>query len=196
MSGVFAAINWGTPIATPRTWVHAPVSRLPIPADYLKTGGGEVTYQTQIWKTRTQRKTAMALKVKKFKELVEGGTPMKQAAAQVHETVVTLQKRTKEDFGREVQDTLDAYGWLPPDIKREYTRARLMEIQDMAMTAAKADPADPKMLKVALDATRAVADDKDIGIYQAPKIGAINPEQTTPINPALLALISGVEEKK
>ena len=138
----------------------------------------------------------MALKVKKFKELVEGGTPMKQAAAQVHETVTTLQKRTKEDFGREVQDTLEAYGWLPPEIKREYTRAKLMEIQDMAMTAAKADPTDPKMLKVALDATRAVADDKDVGIYQAPKIGSINPEQTTPISPALAMLISGAEEKE
>jgi hypothetical protein len=52
------------------------------------------------------------------------------------------------------------------------------------------------MLKVALDATRAVADDKDVGIYQAPKIGAINPEQTTPISPALAMLISGEEEKE
>ena len=136
----------------------------------------------------------MALKVKKFKELVEAGTPVKHAAEQVKETIKILQLRTKEDFGREVQNTLDAYGWLPPDVKREYTRARLLEIQDMALTAAKADPADPKMLKVALDATRAVADDKDVGIYQPTKV-SIPQEQTTPISPVLAALISGTEEK-
>ena len=81
----------------------------------------------------------MALKVKKFKSLVESGMPIKQAAAETHETIGTLQLKSKDQFGREVQETLDAYGWLPPDVKREYTRAQLMRIQDMAMSAARAD---------------------------------------------------------
>jgi len=191
----FSSITWGNPRAIYRTLEQAPVSRVELSVDYITLGGCSGNYQTELWKKKVQARTAMALKVKKFKDLVEGGTPVEKAAEVVRETPASLLKKTREDYGREVQDTLEAYGWLPADVKREFVRAKQLQILDTALKAVAADPTDAKMLKVALDASRTVGEDRDIALFQAPKVAAKEALQPA-ISPVLAALIGVEEEKK
>lgn len=191
----FISIAWGTPAVIYRTLERAPVLRVEVSKDYRKLGTFSGGYQTELWKKKVQARTAMALKVKKFKDLVEAGTPVERAAEATHETVKTLLTKTRETYGREVQDTLEAYGWLPTDVKREYVRAKQLQVMDLAFKAVQADPTDAKMLKVALDASRAVGEDRDIALFQAPKVAAKEAIQPA-ISPVLAALIGGGEEEK
>ena len=191
----FEKITWGTRLYIERTLEQAPVPRVQLAKDYIELGGDSGEYQTEIWKKKAQSRTAMALKVKKFKELVEDGVPIKHAAEAVHETIKTLQSKGREAYGKEIQDTLEAYGWVPPDIKREYIRAVQLKILNKALAAAEAAPDDPKMLQLALTASRAVGEDRDVALCESPKLA--NPQAAqSAISPHLAALIgSGTEEE-
>lgn len=158
----------------------------------IKLGGiGPADYEIATWNLANTR-NVMALNVKKFKDLVEEEnlTP-NQAAEEVGMDLRTI-KKTAENFGIEVQELLDSHGWMSPEVKKQWTRATQVKILDMALEAVKADPKNSKLLKVALEASRAIANDNQIGIYTTKPV-ALPPNQMLALPPGLAALVSAVE---
>lgn len=184
------AIEWSSPLTLTKKVINAPSNEIPEIGTVLgELGPAEYTVAT--WDIANQR-TVLSLKLKTFTKLVEEEnlTPAK-AAEEVGMDLRTIQK-TAEKFGAEVQELLNSHGWMTPDVKKAWVRASQTKILDMALEGVAADPTDSKLLKVALEASRAIADDNQVGIYVTKNIPA-PPNQMLSLPPGLAALVSAVE---
>lgn len=200
--------TWPDPLVVVRRLENPPVSRIITSQDHVPIGmAGASTYVCVIWRG-AEKKDANTLRAKKFKDLVknEGKTPT-QAAKEVKTTLETLTRR--ELYAKDVQQTLDDYGWLPPEVKREHVRAKQMKWMDIADKAIDASPLDaktlPNLLKVAVDLSKTVGYDKDIQLFEVTKPAALPPaelkqieppETPAPVLPPAIAEFLEKEEKK
>jgi hypothetical protein len=141
------------------------------------------------------------LRAKKFKELVDGGKSMQAAADEIKVNIQMIEK-APEKFGRQVKETIETYGFLTSDIKREFVRARQLEL--LMRVRQEIDTVEdkrtlPGLLKIEADLLRVIGLDKDVNLFSEPKPAAILPVVVTDrpqLPPALQQILDkeGIKE--
>lgn len=180
-------INWSTPLSYEKQEVLAPGT--PNPVIEVEVGRAEVQEVELIrWQKGVERDVEK-LRARAFVKLVEEGASPNKAAETLQTDIRTI-KRTRGDVEASVQAVLDSHGWMVPDLRKAYVRARQLEILDIAMEGVAADPTDSKLLKVALDATAKIGDDVEVGLYEK-RVVPPAPQQLS-LPPGLAALVDAV----
>lgn len=180
-------VKWGNELTVPKLQYNTPAATVSRPKIILGTLGSGTWLFTR-W-TNKEKRDAISMRVRKFTELVEGGMTPNNAAKELNTSVEAIRK-TRDKLGSEVQELIDSHGWMSKDVKREWVRANQVKILDNAMEASAADPTDSKLLKIALEATRLIGEDRDIALYQnktAPVV--LSPALQPALPPALQQLL-------
>lgn len=173
-------IEWHSPLTLNKKVINAPSNEIPQIGTVLGKLG-PTDYLITLWDRGNQR-DCQTMRAKTFVDLVDAGETPAKAAETVKLDLRTIRK-TQSKVGEDVQATLDAYGWMPPALKKAWVRAKQVEVVDVASDAVAADPTDSKMLKILLDATRIIGDDTDIAMYNT---------KVVPAAPQMLALPPGL----
>ncbi len=179
-----SSLDWSTPLAKEKQMVFGPQDRITGPQVVLDNFVGSLLFC--LW-TKTKKRDAMSIKVKKFSELVKEGKSITEAANTVQETPRAI-KSARQKFEDKVQQTLDTY-FMPVELKKAWIRAKQTEIVDLSMEAAAADPSDMKALKIALEALKTIGDDVEVGMYQAKLMVAPSPPMPPQLAGGLAQLV-------
>lgn len=151
---------------------------------------------TYLWDNPIESGDVLALKAKKFVELVKDGGEPDKVAKKLGTSVAAI-KKTRPEILEEVREMIDTYGNMPKEIRRAYVRAGQLKL---AMRYMESD--EPREQELAMKILTDMGRDQEIGIYAPhgglpPKDKPATPEEVAAALPAIsdgLALLLEAED--
>ncbi len=180
LSGPLAAtMPWDIPV-TEKTGIDPAWTPEDKPLDVTLYASRGQEVKTTIWDNPIESGDVLALRAKKFVELLKDGADPDKAAESLGSSVEAIRK-TRPDVEKEVTDLIGLYGSMPPEIRKAHVRATQTKIMMDNVGGSL------KQQELALKASMAIGDDSEVQVY---KRGVLQVNEAPAISESFAKLLS------